>query len=525
VARVLVADRIADSGIELLRQSHEVEVRTGLAEAELAEALVGVAALVVRSQTQVTRAALAKANDLRVIARAGVGIDNIDLDAATERGIIVVNAPLANTVSAAEHAFGLMLAVARHIPQGDASLRGGAWERIRFLGVELAGRTLGIVGLGRIGSEVARRARAFEMDLLGYDPFVAAERARSLGVELVDLGELFARSDFVTLHTALLDETRGLVNAELLAKAKPGLRLINAARGALIDEPALLAAVESGQLAGAGIDVFSSEPAVGNVLTTDPRIVVTPHLGASTAEAQDRAALSVVEQVIEVLAGGAARFAVNAPLVDPETMAVIGPYLDAARLAASVAVQLAPGGLRRARIEYRGEVGTRDVAPLRTAAIVGLLAHVTEETVTLVNAAQLAQAHGLEVDEERGPATEPFANLITVRVYSEGGEASVAATHTGDGVRIVGIDDYDVELSPRQAPYLLAIENIDRPGAVGQVGTQLGALAVNISSMSVAAGAQEHALMMLGVTRALTAEELKHVEALDNVSSVRQVEL
>jgi D-3-phosphoglycerate dehydrogenase len=394
-----------------------------------------------------------------------------------------------------------------------------------LLGVELAGRTLGIVGLGRIGSEVARRARAFEMELLGYDPFVAAERARSLGVELVDLGELFARSDFVTLHTALLDETRGLVNAELLAKAKPGLRLINAARGALIDEPALLAAIESGQLAGAGIDVFSSEPAVGNVLTTDPRIVVTPHLGASTAEAQDRAALSVVEQVIEVLAGGAARFAVNAPLVDPETMAVIGPYLDAARLAASVAVQLAPGGLRRARIEYRGEVGTHDVAPLRTAAIVGLLAHVTEETVTLVNADQLAQAHGLEVDEERGPAAEPFANLITVRVYSEGGEASVAATHTGDGVRIVGIDDYDVELSPRQAPYLLAIENIDRPGAVGQVGTQLGALAVNISSMSVAAGAQEHALMMLGVTRALTDEELQHVEALDNVSSVRQVAL
>jgi len=261
------------------------------------------------------------------------------------------------------------------------------------------------------------------------------------------------------------------------------------------------------------------------VLTTDPRIVVTPHLGASTAEAQDRAALSVVEQVLEVLAGGAARFAVNAPLVDPETMAVIGPYLDAARLAASVAVQLAPGGLRRVRIEYGGEVGTHDVAPLRAAAIVGLLAHVTAETVTAVNASQLAQAHGLEIDEESGPAVEPFANLITVRVYSEGGEASVAATHTGDGVRIVGIADYEVELSPRQAPYLLAIENIDRPGAVGQVGMLLGELAVNISSMSVAAGSQEHALMTLGVARALTPEELERVEALDNVYSVRQVEL
>lgn len=525
MARVLVADRIAESGIELLRRAHQVEVRTGLSAAELAEALVGVSALVVRSQTQVTRSSLARARELQIIARAGVGIDNIDVAAATERGITVVNAPLANTISAAEHAFGLMLAVARHIPQGDATLRGGAWERGRFLGVELAGRTLGIVGLGRIGSEVARRARAFEMDVLGYDPFVPAERARSLGVELVGLGEIFARSDFVTLHTALLEETRGLVNAELLAQAKPGLRLINAARGALIDEPALLAAVESGRLAGAGIDVFSSEPAVGNMLTTDTRIVVTPHLGASTAEAQERAALTVVEQVLDVLAGGAASFSVNAPLVDPETMAVIGPYLDAARLAASVAVQLAPGGLRRARVEYHGEVASLDVTPLRAAAIVGLLAHITSETVTAVNASQLAQARGLELDEERTAAVEPFANLIRVRVYAEDGEASVAATHTGAGVRIVGIGDYEVELSPRQAPYLLAIENLDRPGAVGQVGTQLGEFSVNITSMSVASGPQSHALMTLGVTRALTAEELQRVAGLDNVYSVRQVEL
>ena len=248
MARILVADRIAASGIDLLRRAHEVEIRTGLSEAELAKALVGVSALIVRSQTRVTRASLADALDLRVIARAGVGVDNIDMEAATERGITVVNAPLANTISAAEHAFGLMLAVARNIPQGDASLRGGTWERGRLQGVELAGRTLGIIGLGRIGTEVARRARAFEMELLGYDPFVPVERGRSLGVELVALAELFSRSDFVTLHSALLEETRGLVNADLLAQAKPGLRFINAARGALVDEPALLAAVESGRV-------------------------------------------------------------------------------------------------------------------------------------------------------------------------------------------------------------------------------------------------------------------------------------
>ena len=525
MARILVADRIAASGIDLLRRAHEVEIRTGLSEAELAKALVGVSALIVRSQTRVTRASLADALDLRVIARAGVGVDNIDMEAATERGITVVNAPLANTISAAEHAFGLMLAVARNIPQGDASLRGGTWERGRLQGVELAGRTLGIIGLGRIGTEVARRARAFEMELLGYDPFVPVERGRSLGVELVALAELFSRSDFVTLHSALLEETRGLVNADLLAQAKPGLRFINAARGALVDEPALLAAVESGRIAGAGIDVFSSEPAVGNILTTDPRIVVTPHLGASTLEAQDRAALTVVEQVLDVLAGAAARFSVNAPLADPETMAVLGPYLDAARLAASVAVQLAPGSPRRARVEYHGEVGSLDVTPLRAATIVGLLRHITGERVTAVNASQLAHARGLELDEERAAAVEPYANLIRVHVYAEGGEASVAATHTGGGVRIVGIGDYEVELSPRQAPYLLAIENVDRPGAVGQVGTHLGERLVNINSMSVAAGPHEHALMMLGVTRALTAEELRRVAELDIVYTVRQVEL
>ena len=525
MARVLIADPIADAGIELLGREHEVDVRPGLSGAGLAEALSGAAALIVRSQTRVTRAALAGASELRVIGRAGVGVDNIDVEAATERGITVVNAPLANTLSAAEHAFGLMLALARHIPQGDASLRGGAWERGRLQGVELAGRTLGIVGLGRIGSEMARRARAFEMALLGYDPFVPAERARSLGVELVGLSELFARSDFVTLHSALLEETRGLVSAELLAGAKPGLRLINAARGGLVDEAALLDAVRSGRLAGAAVDVFSSEPAVGNILTTDPRIVVTPHLGASTLEAQDRAALTVVEQVIDVLAGGAARFSVNAPLADPETMAVLGPFLAAARLAASVAVQLAPGGPRRARVEYHGEMGSLDVTPLRASVIVGLLAHITEERVTAVNASQLARARGLELDEERAAAVEPYANLIRVHVYSEGGGASVATTHTGGGVRIVGIDGYEVELSPRQTPCLLAIENLDRPGAVGQVGSQLGELDVNINSMSVAAGADDRALMMLGVTRALTPGELRHVAALDDVYAVRQVEL
>lgn len=526
MARILVADSLAQQGIDRLAEQHEVVVRTGLSEDELVDCIPGFAGLVVRSQTQVTARVIEAGADLEVIGRAGVGVDNIDVAAASARGIIVANAPLANTISAAEHAFGLMLAVARRIPQGHASLRSGLWNRSQYMGVELAGRTLGIVGLGRIGSEVARRARAFDMQIVAYDPFVSSDRASSIGVRLVDLDELMAMSDFVTLHTALVDSTRGMINGELLSKAKPGSYIINTARGALVDEAALSEAVREGRIAGAAIDVFSEEPAVGNILTKDEddRIVVTPHLAASTEEAQDRAALDVADQVLEVLSGGAAKFAVNVPTVDPETLAIIGPYIDAAELAGCVLMQLSRGRIQRARVEYYGEIGNYETAPLRAGFIVGMLDQVATEKVSPVNAERVLAEHGIPVEEESGPARDPYANLVTVRAVTEDGEEVVSVTHTPTGLRIVGIDDYEVEIG-RDLPYLLAIHNMDRPGMVGRVGTELGELGVNISSMSVAAGAGGRALMILSTTRRLEDSELAKLTALDNIFHVDQIDL
>ena len=525
MATVLVADQIAEQGIERLRERHDTVVRTGLSEDELIEAVADVSGIIVRSQTQVTERIIEAAPQLEVIGRAGVGVDNIDLDAATARGVVVVNAPLSNTMSAIEHAFAMLLAVARNVPQGHASLREGRWERSRLQGVELAGHTLGVVGLGRIGSGVAARARAFEMRVIAHDPFVSSERAASIGVELVSLDELLERSDFVTLHTALHEGTRGLIGSEQLARMKPGAYLVNTARGALVDEQALHEAVEGGVIAGAAIDVFSEEPAIGNVLTATDGVVVTPHLAASTAEAQDRAAVEVVDEVLAVLAGRPARFAVNAPLVDPETMAIIGPYLDAAEVAASVASQLQGGQLAQLRIDYLGEIANHELGPLRAAAIVGVLEPVSHGKVTIVNADQEARQHGLGIVEDRGAAREPYANLVVVRVISDSGSTSVAATHTQAGVRIVGIDGFEVEIAPSATPYVLAVENVDRPGIVGRVGSLLGDWSININFMSVASGEEGRALMVLGIDRPLDVSERAALETLDAIFGVRLINL
>ena len=528
MAKILIADKIAQQGIDLLSADHDVEVKTGLSEDDLCHAIRDAQALIVRSQTQVTAKVLAAAERLEIVARAGVGVDNVDVPAATDRGVVVVNAPHANTISTAEHAFGLMLAVARNTPQGHQSLQGGAWERSRLQGVEVAGKTLGVVGLGRIGTEFAKRARAFEMRVVAYDPYVTAPRAASLGVEMVELDDLLAQADFITLHTALTDANRGMINADRLSKMKKTAYLINAARGALVDEQALLQAVESGQIAGAAIDVFSEEPAVGNVLTTHPRIVVTPHLAASTNEAQDRAAVDVAEQVLEVLAGGAPRFPVNVPTVDPETMAVIGPYLGAAQLAGSVAMQLKRGNLQSVRLEYLGAIGNqRDLTPLKASAAVGLLNEFTEQKVSAVNALGEAESHGLQIAESTGPTLEPYTSVVAVHVVTDQGEETVLATHAATGAAIVGINEYPVEIELHgQGNHVLLIENVDRPGSIGRVGMLLGALGVNISSMSVAPEQNgENALMLLGVARRLTEDEAEQVAALEGIHRVRQMQL
>lgn len=528
MAKILIADKIAQQGVDLLSASHEVSVQTGLSEDQLCEAIKGVRALIVRSQTQVTAKVLAAADSLEIVARAGVGVDNVDVEAATEQGVVVVNAPHANTISTAEHAFGLLLAVARNLPQGHASLRAGAWERSKLQGVEVAGKTLGVIGLGRIGTEVAKRARAFEMRVLAYDPFVSAERGASLGVEMMDLDDLLAAADFVTLHTALYEGNRGMINAERLAKMKPTARLVNAARGALVVEQDLYDAVQSGVIAGAAVDVFSEEPAVGNILTTSDRIVVTPHLAASTNEAQDRAAIDVAEQVLEVMAGGTPRYPVNVPTVDAETMAVIGPYLGAARLAGRVAMQLRQGNVQNVRIEYRGAIAHQpDLTPLKASVVVGMLDEVVVEKISAVNALAEAETRGLRITEDHGADMEPFSSVVVVTVATDQGETTVAATNAESGPAIVSINEYRVEIDQNgPTAHVLLIENIDKPGSIGRVGTLLGALSVNIYSMSVAPGSNgTDALMLLGVARDLTDEEAAQVTALDGIHQVRQIEL
>ncbi|MCK9494052.1 MAG: phosphoglycerate dehydrogenase [Dehalococcoidia bacterium] len=525
MAKILIADKIAQQGIDLLSREHEVEVKTGLSEDDLCAAIADAKALIVRSQTQVTAKVLAAAAQLEIVARAGVGVDNVDVSAATEHGVVVVNAPHANTISTAEHAFGLMLAAARNTPQGHASLQGGAWERSRLQGVEVAGKTLGVVGLGRIGSEFAKRARAFEMRVVAFDPYVTSERAATLGVEMMELDELLAEADFVTLHTALTEGNRGMINAERLANMKKTAILVNAARGALVDEQALYDAVNNGVIGGAAIDVFSEEPAVGNILTTHPKIVVTPHLAASTNEAQDRAAIDVAEQVLEVLGGGAPRFPVNVPTVDPETMAIIGPYLSAAHLAGSIAMQIKVGNLQSVRLEYRGAIGNqKDLTPLKASAAAGLLTAVLDERVSAVNALAEAEARGMRLDETTGDALAPYTSVVTVVLTTDQGQETVSATIAAGGPSIVGIDEYPVELEQDGATdHVLLIENIDRPGSIGRVGTLLGGLDVNVSSMSVAPGTDgESALMLLGVSRQLTEDEAGQVAALDGIHRVRQ---
>lgn len=524
--RVLVADPIGQDGVAILSSAATVDVRTLMAPVELLRVIPQYDALVVRSETKVTEAIIEAGRRLQVIARAGVGVDNIDLAAATRRGIVVVNAPTGNTISAAEHAIALMFALARHIPQADASLKSGAWKRSQFVGVELRGKTLGIVGLGQVGSEVARRARGLEMRLLGYDPFVPEERARALGVELCELDALLARSDFLSVHTTLTSGTRGLLGARELQSAKAGIRIINTARGGVIEEQALGEALRDGHVAGAAIDVFSKEPAADNPLIHAPHIIVTPHLGASTAEAQERVAVDVAEQVLSVLRGEPARYAVNAPLLAPETYSLVGPYIEVATLVASVSTQLAAGQLGMIEVTYSGEIALHDATVLRAGVIRGLLAPVSEEHVTLVNANLIAEHRGLRIVERKDPSQpEAGQSQIGVRITTNAGSIEVTGAVEHGEPHIVSLDGLRVDISPRDR-FLLICDNEDRPGMIGAVGRMMGDFDINISSMIVGRrAARGRALMVLGLDEAPTPEQLRQVEGIPDIYSARLLRL
>ena len=522
--RILVADPIAREGIDYLDRAGIVDVKTGLPADQLIAIIGDYDALVVRSETKVTRPIIEAADRLQVVGRAGVGVDNIDLAAATERGVIVVNAPQGNTIAATEHTIALLLSLARHVPQADASMRGGRWDRKSFVGTELRGKKLGVVGLGKIGIEVARRAIGLEMEVIGFDPFVPDDRARALGIEPADFDSLIGQCDFITVHVPLTAASTGMIGGEQIARMKDGVRLINVARGGIIDEADLATAVAAGKVAGAAIDVFTAEPPADAALLHDPRIILTPHLGASTAEAQERVAIDVAEQIVDVLEGRPARYAVNAPLLAPETLKVVGPYMAVAELAGSVATQLASGKLEAIDIDYYGEIAEHDVTPLRASVIRGLLKPISVENVNIVNATHIAQGRGWKVEEHLRSSHEVFVNLVEVRLKTSDTEVTVGGTVEHGQPHLVAINGLDVDLLSDPGAYLLACHNEDRPGMIGRIGTLLGGFDINIRSMQVGRRrARERALMFLTVDECPTDEQLEQIQAVDGIHDVRLI--
>lgn len=523
--RILIADPVAPEGIELLRTIGEVDVKTGQAADALIATIDNYDALVVRSETKVTRPIIEAGTRLQVIGRAGVGVDNIDLEAATERGVIVVNAPQGNTIAAAEHTVALLLALARHIPQADASMRSGKWDRKSYVGTEVRGKTLGVIGLGPIGSEVARRGLGLDMRVLAHDPYVAEERIRSLGAEAVDFEGLVATADFISVHVPLTAATRGMLGAEQFKRMKDGVRLLNVARGGIIDEAALAEAVKSGKVAGAAVDVYTAEPIdPNNPLLGEPRIITTPHLGASTAEAQERVAVDVAEQIVDVLSGRPARYAVNAPMLAPETLKVVGPYMAVAEVVGLVATQLVTGKLKSIELEYSGEIAEHDVTPLKASVIRGLLKPISEETVNIVNANLIAQSRGWDIAERQRTSHEVFNNLINLKVVTSDEEVTVGGTVEHGQAHIVLLNGLDIDLMPERGTFLLACDNEDRPGMIGRVGTLLGQFDINIQSMQVGRrGRRGRALMLIAVDEAPSDEQLAAIEAIDGIYNVRLV--
>ena len=482
MARVLVTEKIARRGLDLLTQAgHEVDVQEGLDPEALVAAVEGANALIIRSATKVTAEVLAAGGDLMVVGRAGVGLDNVDVPAATARGVMVVNAPTSNILSVAEQAMGLLLAQARNIPQAHAALVAGRWERSRWEGVELHGKVLGVVGLGRAGSLVAQRALAFGMRLLAFDPYVTADRARAMGVELRSLEDLFAESDFISVHTPKTPETVGLVGRDLLAKAKPGIRIVNTSRGGIVDEEALAEAIGNGTVGGAGLDVFATEPPGASPLFELDSVVVTPHLGASTEEAQDKAGITIAEQVLLALAGDFVPYAVNVAAADVSE--TVRPFMALAEQLGRFFACLHDGLPDHLEIEYRGELAQVGIGILTLSALKGLFAASSDEPVSYVNAPQLAEQRGLEVRETSTTASPNYKSLITLR----SGAHAVAGTLTGAGTapeaRVVMVDDHPVEVPP--SDHMLVVRNDDRPGMIGVVGVVLGDASISISSMAV----------------------------------------
>ncbi len=527
--KVLVSDPISDLGISLLVEASDITIdkKTGLSEDELVAIIGEYDALLVRSQTRVTERIMEAAKQLKVIGRAGVGVDNIDLEAATKRGIIVINAPDGNTITTCEHTFAMMMAVARHIPQAYLKTVGGVWDRKSFVGVELRNKTLGVLGMGRIGSEVASRAKAFGMNVLGYDPFLTEERADKMGVRKASVEDIIAEADFITVHTPLTPETRHMIGKEQFAKIKPGVRIINCARGGIIDEQSLVEAIDAGQVAGAAFDVFEEEPpAPEHPFLKHPKIIVTPHLGASTIEAQENVAIDVSEQLLHILRNEPFKNAVNMPPVPADVMNKLEPYFQLGKKLGSFSAQIAVGAVKEIAVTYAGELADVDTQPLTRRVVEGVLAyHLGSDQVNVVNAMHLAKIRGVNIVVTKSHATKGFTNQVGVTLRTDKEERLVAGTLlNGFGPRITQVDKFPVDVEPQG--HILLISHHDKPGIVGRVGTLLGTQDINIATMQVGrkiVGGE--AVMVLGVDKGVTKQVLNEITALPDLNNAKEVHL
>ena len=519
MGRILVTEEIAEGGLDRLRDAdHEVDVRLGLSPEQLLDAVRGVDALIIRSATKVTEPVLDAAQDLIVVGRAGIGVDNVDVAAATRRGVMVVNAPQSNILSAAEHTVALLLAQARNIPQAHAALKAGKWERSRWEGVELHGKVLGVVGLGRVGALVAQRALSFGMRLAAFDPYVSRDRARQMGVDLMPLEELVRTADFLTIHLPKTPETLGIIGKDLLGQAKRGLRVINTARGGIVDEDALAWAVREGIVGGAALDVFAEEPTTSSPLFELDSVVVTPHLGASTREAQDKAGDTIAEMVLLALGGDFVPFAVNVSAT--EASETVRPFLPLAERLGSIYASLTDGLPGALEVTYEGQLADYDTRILTLAVLKGVLRAGSEEPVSYVNAPQLAEERGVEVRETTSSAARDYVNLVSLR----GGEHAVAGTLAGlrGEPRIVMLDDHTIDIPP--ALHMLVVRNEDRPGMAGLVTTAVGEAGVNISDIHLGRSPTgEAALMVLSTDEPVPPKLIEQLRAEPGIRRVHPV--
>lgn len=525
MSRILVTEKIGNEGIRLLQQAADVDVQLNLTPTQLKEILGSYDALVVRSQTKVTADVLDAGLNLRVVGRAGTGVDNIDQAAATARGILVVNAPASNRFAVAELTLGLILAIARRIPQAHSSLMSGKWERGKFMGGELRGKTLGLLGLGRIGTEVAQRARAFEMTVLAYDPFISADRATQLGVTPVTLDELLRQADIISLHVPLLESTRNLLNHERLHQMKRGAWIVNCARGGIIDEAALAEALHAGHIGGAALDVWATEPPSDSPLLHAPNIIGLPHLGASTEEAQVLTAIDVAQGVIDALQNRTPQYAVNAPFVAPEEWTVVAPYVTLGTLLAQLSTQLVHEPARSYEIVYAGDLAERTSEPIRLSVLAGLLAGTTEGRVTPVNADLLARERGIVVSERKESEADHYSAMLELHITTADGEVhSFAGTTVHDEPHIVQVEGYRLDLVPSHS--MLFTFHRDQPGLIGRVGMVLGGMDVNISSMHVGRLAPRgEAMMVLTVDEPIPPAALKEILAQTGINRAYAVQL